>query len=226
MHDAQGVRGSSPLRPTVKDLVKVARPVARPSPQVAILGSDDTVRFLCLVETGSLQNQFGIWVADLAGVDVTGAAEQAIGIGGTSFSARTVTATLRSPSSAGRDPCRSANHGRSTSSFLANKVSSAGSPSTSAPPMKHSTSSPTRNSPPPSVPEQVPPDRATAPPPIVGFGRRRRDCRVRYGEVSDPSTTSFPIREPKEGQKKIFGRLSIGAPAGRRGSSPANGAGW
>jgi len=43
----------------------------------------------------SLHNRFGTWVADLAGVDLTGAAEQTIGIGGTMVSARTVTATLQ-----------------------------------------------------------------------------------------------------------------------------------
>ncbi|MDQ1428877.1 MAG: hypothetical protein QOK39_2353 [Acidimicrobiaceae bacterium] len=53
--------------------------VARPALEVAILGSDDTVTCLCLVDTGSLHNRFGIWVADLAGVDLTGAAQQTIG---------------------------------------------------------------------------------------------------------------------------------------------------
>ncbi len=65
--------------------------VARPVLEVAILGVEDTVTCLRLVDTGSLHNRFGTWIADLAGVDLTGVAEQTIGIG----NARTVTATLQ-----------------------------------------------------------------------------------------------------------------------------------
>jgi len=69
--------------------------VARPVLEVSVLGSEDTVRCMSLVDTGSLHNRFGAWVADLAGVDLSGAAEQTIGIGGTTVSARTVSATLQ-----------------------------------------------------------------------------------------------------------------------------------
>jgi len=69
--------------------------VARPALEVAILGAAETITCLCLVDSGSLHNRFGAWVADLAGIDLHDAAEQTIGIGGVTIKARTVTATLQ-----------------------------------------------------------------------------------------------------------------------------------
>jgi hypothetical protein len=49
---------------------------------VSVLGSVETVTSLCLVDTGSLHNRFGRWIADLAGIDLAGVEEHPIGIGG------------------------------------------------------------------------------------------------------------------------------------------------
>lgn len=42
----------------------------------------------CLLDTGSLHNRFGIWVAHLAGVDLSRCEPEAIGVGGHSVLAR------------------------------------------------------------------------------------------------------------------------------------------
>jgi hypothetical protein len=69
--------------------------VARPAAEVSILGPVGAVTTLGLVDTGSLHNRFRRWTADLAGIDITGAEERAIGIGGTTITALTVVATLQ-----------------------------------------------------------------------------------------------------------------------------------
>jgi hypothetical protein len=43
---------------------------------------------LCLLDTGALHNRFGGWVARAAGIDLTGAAEQRIAVGGFETRAR------------------------------------------------------------------------------------------------------------------------------------------
>ncbi len=49
---------------------------------------------LCLVDSGSRHNRFGSWVAEACGVDLRGAPEEVIGIGGIRTLARTVTVQL------------------------------------------------------------------------------------------------------------------------------------
>ncbi|MGH9278641.1 MAG: hypothetical protein ACRD12_11135 [Acidimicrobiales bacterium] len=50
---------------------------------------------LCLVDSGSLHNRFGRWVAEQVGVDLSGAEVDRIGVGGTVIEAATVTVTLQ-----------------------------------------------------------------------------------------------------------------------------------
>lgn len=69
--------------------------IARPAIEVAVLGRAASVTSLCLVDTGSLHNRFASWVADSVGIELAGAEEQPIGIGGKLVIARTVTATLQ-----------------------------------------------------------------------------------------------------------------------------------
>lgn len=49
----------------------------------------------CLLDTGSLHNRFGAWVARAAGIDLTGVAAESIGVGGRATTARTVPVRLR-----------------------------------------------------------------------------------------------------------------------------------
>ena len=37
---------------------------------------------LCLLDTGALHNRFGAWVAEAAGIDLTGAEPEKLGVGG------------------------------------------------------------------------------------------------------------------------------------------------
>lgn len=48
----------------------------------------------CLVDTGSLHNRFAAWVAEAAGLDLSGVPTQSIGVGGRPTIARTVPVTL------------------------------------------------------------------------------------------------------------------------------------
>lgn len=50
--------------------------------------------FFCLVDSGSRHNRFGGWVAGVCGIDLGGAPEELIGIGGIRTTARTVTVQL------------------------------------------------------------------------------------------------------------------------------------
>jgi Aspartyl protease len=48
----------------------------------------------CLIDTGSLHNRFGAWVADSAGIDRSGTPAESLGVGGRPTIARTVAVTL------------------------------------------------------------------------------------------------------------------------------------
>ena len=50
---------------------------------------------LCLVDTGSLHNRFAPWVAELAGIDLTGVDEELVAVGGITTTSRTVTCGLQ-----------------------------------------------------------------------------------------------------------------------------------
>lgn len=49
---------------------------------------------LCLLDTGALHNRFAAWVADAAGIDLTGANEARLAVGGFTTVARGVQAQL------------------------------------------------------------------------------------------------------------------------------------
>jgi len=49
---------------------------------------------LCLLDTGALQNRFGAWVAEAAGIDLRGCEERRLAIGGLMTSAREARAQL------------------------------------------------------------------------------------------------------------------------------------
>lgn len=68
--------------------------VARAALEVVVAGPDQSLSALCLMDTGSLHNRFGRWVADLAGIDLAGIDTERIGVGGTVTGARTVTCEL------------------------------------------------------------------------------------------------------------------------------------
>ncbi len=49
---------------------------------------------LCLVDTGATTNRFGSWIAEAAGIDLTGAPESRVVVGGVSATARHARADL------------------------------------------------------------------------------------------------------------------------------------
>ncbi len=63
--------------------------------KIVVAGSARTVTVLCLVDTGSLHNRFAPWVAELAGVDLTGVDEELVAVGGITTTSRTVTCELQ-----------------------------------------------------------------------------------------------------------------------------------
>lgn len=67
----------------------------RPRPLVPVV-VEGSVRspYFCLADTGSLENRFGAWVARWHGIDLTGAPEDTIGIGGFRSVGRTVPVRL------------------------------------------------------------------------------------------------------------------------------------
>lgn len=49
----------------------------------------------CLVDTGTLHNRFGAWVARMAGIDLDGIQPESLGVGGRSTIGRTTPVALR-----------------------------------------------------------------------------------------------------------------------------------
>lgn len=68
--------------------------VPRPVLNVAVQGLVEGP-VLCLLDTGSLQNRFGLWVARQARIDLSEIPAEDIGVGGITVHARTVTVRLR-----------------------------------------------------------------------------------------------------------------------------------
>jgi len=68
---------------------------ARPALIAEIVGRTGTVPVFCLVDTGSLHNRFARWVADEAGIDLTGATVTRLAVGGITTEARTVSCQLQ-----------------------------------------------------------------------------------------------------------------------------------
>jgi hypothetical protein len=69
--------------------------IARPALEVTMIGPTHTLTSLALIDTGSLQNRFAVWIADLAGIDLSNAESERIGVGGRVITARTVPTTLQ-----------------------------------------------------------------------------------------------------------------------------------
>jgi hypothetical protein len=71
------------------------RPGALVRPVVPVQVEDlEDVPQLCLVDTGSTTNRFGAWLAEATGVDLRGAPETTLHIGGITTIARTARADL------------------------------------------------------------------------------------------------------------------------------------
>jgi hypothetical protein len=67
----------------------------RPRPVVPVIVEGLTVSpVYCLADSGSMHNRFASWVADACGIDLAGATEEIVGIGGFKTVARTATARL------------------------------------------------------------------------------------------------------------------------------------
>ncbi len=68
---------------------------ALPRPVVPVQVEDlEDAPQLCLVDTGSTANRFGMWLADAVGIDLAGATTSKIAVGGTFLTARHARADL------------------------------------------------------------------------------------------------------------------------------------
>ena len=66
-----------------------------PRPVVPIvIGADTLSPYYCLVDSGSLGNRFGSWIAELHGIDLTGAPEDVVAVGGFRTVSKTVPVQL------------------------------------------------------------------------------------------------------------------------------------
>lgn len=69
------------MRFRFKELPGVARDYLRPAVPVTVEGMSRAPQ-LCLLDTGALHNRFAAWVAEAVGIDLTGADEERIAVGG------------------------------------------------------------------------------------------------------------------------------------------------
>lgn len=67
--------------------------VPRPTVDVHVEGIDSTA-LACLIDTGSLHNRFGLWVARAAGIDLSERPNESIGVGGRPLLAKEITVRL------------------------------------------------------------------------------------------------------------------------------------
>ena len=82
------------MRYAFKPLPGSGSDAARPALLAELIGQGGSVPLVCLVDSGSLHNRFGHWVGEEAGVDLSGAEVERIGVGGSVIEARTVTVRL------------------------------------------------------------------------------------------------------------------------------------
>ena len=68
--------------------------VARPVVRIGLVQSGD-FDLTCLVDTGTVANRFGAWIAEEVGIDLSSAPTQGLGIGGVIVTARSATVGLR-----------------------------------------------------------------------------------------------------------------------------------
>lgn len=81
------------MRFPFKELPGRDRDYLRPVVPIAVEGLPRAPQ-LCLVDTGSLENRFALWVAQAAGIDLAGAPDEAIALGGFQTRARHATVQL------------------------------------------------------------------------------------------------------------------------------------
>lgn len=70
-----------------------ASPLLRPVVPVQVEDLEDAPQ-LCLLDTGATTNRFGMWLAEATGIDLSGAPESSIVVGGVTTTARHVRADL------------------------------------------------------------------------------------------------------------------------------------
>lgn len=70
-----------------KELPGTTRDYLRPAVPVTIEGISRAPQ-LCLLDTGALHNRFGAWVADAAGIDLSGSERERLAVGGFATVAR------------------------------------------------------------------------------------------------------------------------------------------
>ncbi|HZJ52441.1 MAG TPA: hypothetical protein VFF07_16715 [Actinomycetota bacterium] len=81
------------MRFAFKELPGTSEDFVRPVVPVVVEGLPRAPQ-LCLLDTGSLQNRFGLWVAQAAGIDLEFAPAQTLALGGFQTIARTVPVRL------------------------------------------------------------------------------------------------------------------------------------
>jgi len=69
------------MRFSFKELPGTSRDYLLPAVPVTVEGMSRAPQ-LCLLDTGALHNRFAAWVAEAAGIDLTGANEERIAVGG------------------------------------------------------------------------------------------------------------------------------------------------
>ena len=69
------------MRFAFKELPGIGTDYRRPVVPVTVEGLARAPQ-LCLLDTGALHNRFAAWVAEAAGIDLTGAAEERVGVAG------------------------------------------------------------------------------------------------------------------------------------------------
>ena len=75
------------MRFAFQELPGVAADYRRPVIPVTVEGLERAPQ-LCLLDTGALHNRFAAWVAEAAGIELTGADERRLGVGGMLTEAR------------------------------------------------------------------------------------------------------------------------------------------
>lgn len=88
-----GARCRPALKFVFKELPGASEDYVRPVVPVVVEGLPLAPQ-LCLLDTGSLQNRFGGWVAQAAGIDLDAATTQTLALGGFQTIARTVPVRL------------------------------------------------------------------------------------------------------------------------------------
>ena len=81
------------MRFAFKELPGTTNDYLRPAVPVQVEGISRAPQ-LCLLDTGSLHNRFGAWVAEAAGIDLAAAPQERLGVGGFVTSARRASVQL------------------------------------------------------------------------------------------------------------------------------------